>query len=30
MNVSNKIKEASDKFIELIKNADYEQQKIGA
>ena len=30
MNLSNKIKETADKFIELIKNSDYKQEKISA
>ena len=30
MNLSNKIKETADKFIDLIKNSDYKQKKISA
>ena len=30
MNLSNKIKETADKFIELIKNSNYKQEKISA
>lgn len=30
MNLSNKIKKTADKFIELIKNSEYKQQKISA
>ena len=30
MNLSNKIKETADEFIDLIKNNDYKQEKISA
>ena len=30
LKISNKIKETADKYIELIKNSKYEQEKISA